>query len=260
MGGSLRDVNTPPRGVLHLTRHPMGPRRPPESAMSLFPSRYPVQHPDRIQLYWFPTPNGRKARIALEELELPYEGHLVNILENHQMDPDYLAINPNNKIPTIVDPNGPDGQPMSIMESGAILMYLARKAGRLFPTDPRGENEVLQWVFFQVGSVGPMFGQFGHFYKFAKGKTDTYGEERYNKEVQRLLGVMDKRLSDREWLAGDYSIADIMTAPWIAGLEFYEAYDAVGYDQFTHVKDWMQRFHSRPAVQRGWTVPANPED
>ncbi|MEM6926100.1 MAG: glutathione binding-like protein [Myxococcota bacterium] len=225
--------------------------------MSLFPSRYPVEHPDRIQLYSLPTPNGVKAGIVLEELELPYEPHRVDIGQNWQFDEDYKVISPNSKIPAIVDPDGPGGQPLALMESGAILIYLARKAGRLLPSDPRAEIETLQWTFFQVGHVGPMFGQFGHFFKFAKGKTDTYGEERYTKEANRLLGVLDGRLADRKWLIGDdYTIADIMTVPWVNALEFYGGKEAVGYDQFANVQRWVDQFLERPAVQRGAKVNA----
>lgn len=224
--------------------------------MSIIPSRWAPQHPDRIQLYTFPTPNGQKVSVALEELELPYEAHTIHIGKGDQHDPEYLRINPNNKIPSIVDPDGPGGEPLAIMETGAILHYLARKTGRLMPTDPRGESQVLQWLFFQVGSVGPMFGQFGHFFHFAKGKTDSYGEERYTAETKRLLGVMDQRLADGDWIAGDYSIADIALGPWIGGLEYYDGLEAVGWDDFDNVKAWYARFRSRPAVERGWTVGA----
>ncbi|MEN0062106.1 MAG: glutathione binding-like protein [Myxococcota bacterium] len=223
--------------------------------MSMFPSRYPVEHPDRIQLYSLPTPNGQKAGIVLEELGLPYEAHRVDIMQNWQFDDDYKLINPNSKIPSLIDPEGPDGQPIVLMESGAILLHLARKVGRLIPSDPRGELETLQWMFFQVGHVGPMFGQFGHFFKFAKGKTDTYGEERYGKEVTRLLGVLDGRLADRAWVVGDeFTIADIMLVPWINALDFYEGKDAVQYDQFKNVQQWVGRFMERPGVQRGVKV------
>ena len=225
--------------------------------MSIFPARWPVQHPDRLQLYSLATPNGQKAGIVLEELELEYEPHLVNIMENHQFDDDYVAINPNSKIPVLIDPSGPGGEPLALMESGAILIHLARKAGRLIPTDPRGELETLQWMFFQVGHVGPMFGQFGHFYKFAKGKTDAYGEQRYGKEVTRLLGVLDGQLAGRQWLVGDqFTIADIMTVPWVNSLDFYEGKDFVEYGRFRHVHAWVERFMARPGVQRGVKVLA----
>lgn len=224
--------------------------------MSIFPDRWPVQNPDQIQLYTANTPNGVKATIALEELGLPYELHKVDIMKGDQFDPGFVAIQPNSKIPCIVDPDGPGGEPLAIMESGAILHHLARKTGQLMPTDPRGESEVLQWLFFQIGSVGPMFGQFGHFYKFAKGKTDAYGENRYAKEVERLLGVLESRLDGRDWICDDYSVADIALAPWVGGLAFYEAHQRVGYARFTRVQAWQDRFMERPAVIRGRDVVA----
>ena len=216
------------------------------------PKHWPAEHPDRIQLYSLATPNGQKAGIVLEELGLPYEAHKINIMEGDQFHEDYLGINPN--IPAIIDPNGPDGKPLAIMESGALLVYLADKAGKLIPEDPAGRSEVLQWLFFQVGSVGPMFGQFGHFFKFAKGKTDTYGEERYGKEAKRLLAVMDKQLEGKTWIAGEYSIADIALVPWINALDFYEGKDFVEYDSFENVKAWVERFNARDAVKRGVKV------
>ncbi len=222
----------------------------------LFPSRWPPAHPDRIQLYSLATPNGKKAAIALEEVGLPYEAHRINIMAGDQFDPEFVRLNPNSKIPTLLDPNGPGGEPIAIMESGAILHYLARRTGKLLPTDPRGENEVLQWLFFQVGHVGPMLGQFGHFYKFAKGKTDDYGQKRYGAEVTRLLGVIEKRLADRDYLVGEYTIADIATVPWIAALDFYEGKHYVGYADFPRVDAWVQRVLARPAVQRGLEVCA----
>jgi len=221
---------------------------------SIFPSRWAPEHPDRIQLYSLATPNGQKAGVVLEELGLPYEAHKINIMANDQFDPEYLLINPNSKIPALLDPNGPGGEPLTIMESGAILHYLARKTGRLIPDTPAGESQALQWVFFQVGSVGPMFGQFGHFYRFAKGKTDAYGEERYGKEVTRLLGVLERQLEGRDWLVDTFSIADIAIVPWIKALDFYEGKDFVGYADFPRVDAWVQRFLDRPAVQRGMKV------
>ncbi len=225
---------------------------------AIFPANFAPTHPDRLQLYTMPTPNGQKASIALEELGMPYEAHSINILKGDQHTSEYLEkVNPNGKIPAIIDPDGPNGEPHRVFESGAILWYLANKPGyegKLLPSDPARQSEVLQWAFFQVGSVGPMFGQFGHFYKFAKGKTDTYGEERYGKEVTRLLGVLDKRMDSREWLVGDYSIADIMTVPWMKSLEFYEGKDVVGYDRFEAVDAWVKRFDARPAVQKGSSV------
>jgi len=224
--------------------------------MTTLPSRWPATDPTRIQLYSLPTPNGKKASIMLEETGLPYDAHLINIMKGDQRDPEFVAINPNSKIPAIIDPQGPGGEPLAIMESGAILIYLARKAGMLLPTDPRDESRVLQWLFFQVGSVGPMFGQFGHFYKYAKGKTDSYGEERYRKETVRLLEVLDTNLAGNKWIAGDYSIADIALAPWVDSFDFYECHDAVEYARFTNVHAWMERFHARPAVKRGSVIPS----
>lgn len=218
----------------------------------LFPSRWPVAHPDRIQLYAFGTPNGRKITIALEEMELPYELHVVNIMKGEQSDPEYLRVNPNAKIPSIVDPDGPGGEPIAIMESGAILQYLGEKSGKLLPSDPAGRWAAIQWVNFQVASVGPMLGQFGHFFKFAKGKTDGYGEERYRNETKRLLGVLDRQLEGRDFLIGDYSIADVATFPWIKGLAWYEALDAVDYASFTNVEPWVERCLARPKTAVGY--------
>ncbi len=222
--------------------------------MTKLPNRWNPEDPSRLQLYSLATPNGQKAGIVLEELELEYDAHKIDIMEGDQFDPEFVKINPNSKIPALIDPTGDDGEPLAIFESGAILHYLAKKTGKLMPSDPAGESRVLQWVFFQVGSVGPMFGQLGHFYKFAKGKTDSYGEERYGKEVTRLLGVIDRELDDKEWLTGDYSIADIAVAPWLSSLDFYEAKDFVGWDEFTNVHAYVERFNERPAVQRGVKV------
>lgn len=213
------------------------------------------QHPDRLQLYTLPTPNGQKASIALEELGLEYEAHRINIMAGDQHRPEFVAINPNSKIPALVDPTGDEGRPLAIMESGAILLYAAKKAGgKLIPDGAADRQRMLQWMFFQVGSVGPMFGQFGHFYRFAKGKTDTYGEQRYGKEVTRLLGVLEARLKGREWLVDSFSLADIMIVPWIQALDFYQGKDFVGYDQFPEVDRWVQAFADRPAVQRGRVI------
>ena len=219
-----------------------------------FPSRWSPKHPERIQLYSLPTPNGQKVGIVLEELGLAYEAHRINIMEGDQFDEELVTVNPNSKIPAIIDPEGDDGEPLAVMESGAILLHLATKAGRLLGETAREKSEVLQWLFFQVGSVGPMFGQFGHFYRTAKGKTDTYGEERYRKETTRLLGVLDKRLADREWIAGPYSVADNALVPWVQALDYYEAKDTVDYDRFTNVQAWVERFSARPSVQRGRKV------
>lgn len=221
-----------------------------------WPKRWMPEHPERIQLYSMPTPNGRKASIVLEELGLAYEPHRIDIGNGDQFDPDYLKINPNGKIPAIIDPDGPDREPLAIMESGAILVYLAEKTGRLLSSDPRLKSETLQWLFFQVGHVGPMFGQFGHFFKFAREKTsDDYALNRYSGEAKRLLGVLDARLKGREVLVGDqYSIADIATFPWVLGLDFYEGKEQLDYQAFSHVESWVQRCLARPATQRGLNV------
>ncbi len=222
---------------------------------SIYPKRWPAQHPDRIQLYSLATPNGQKAGIVLEELELPYEAHKIDIMANDQFDDGYKRINPNSKIPSLIDPDGPDGKPHALMESGAILLYLAEKTGRLLPKSAAGRSEAIQWLFFQMASIGPMFGQFGHFYKFAKGKTDQYGADRYAAETKRLLGVLNERLKGRQYLIGDeLTIADIATVPWINSLDFYEGKDRVDYSSFEHVEPYVQRFMARPAVQRGVKV------
>jgi len=223
---------------------------------SLFPSRWPPKHPDRIQLYSLATPNGKKIAIALEELQLPYEAHRIDILAGDQHDPGFLKLNPNGKIPALIDPDGPGGEPLVLMESGAILLYLADKTGKLVPADPRLRWEVTQWLMFQMASVGPYFGQFGHFFKYARDKTsDDYALERYTKEAKRLLGVLDRRLAGRDYLVGgELSIADIATFPWVGGLEHYEARDALEVASFGNVGAWYDRCTSRPAAQRGAKV------
>ena len=220
--------------------------------MSIFPAHWPVEHPDRIQLYSLGTPNGIKAGIALEELDLPYAFHKVDFAKREQHDPGYLKLNPNNKIPSIIDPDGPGGEPLAIMESGAILHYLATKTGRLMPSDPAKANEVLQWMFFQVGSLGPMFGQYGHFVTYApKDQDHTYAVERYATECKRILAVMETRLEGRAWVVDEYSIADIMIAPWIGTLNYYGGPVAEALSDFPRVVDFVERFSARPAVKRG---------
>ncbi|MCB0376938.1 MAG: glutathione S-transferase N-terminal domain-containing protein [Bdellovibrionales bacterium] len=212
---------------------------------------------EKIQLYSLATPNGQKVSIALEEMEIPYDAHRINILGGDQFSEEFKAINPNSKIPAIVDPQGPDGKPLAIMESGAILIYLAEKSRRLLAEDPRLKSETLQWLFFQVGGIGPMFGQFGHFYKYAKEKCDhPYPLDRYKKETQRLLSVLDERLSERSFLVGDqYSIADIAIFPWVGCLqEHYQAKDVLGLDNFKNVKAWYENCTQRPGAQRGAKV------
>ena len=223
--------------------------------------RWPAKHPDRIQLYSLPTPNGVKASIMLEETGLPYEAHLVSVGSDDQMTPEFLSLNPNNKIPAMIDPDGPGGKPMPIWESGAILIYLAEKTGTLMPTEPAARYECLQWLMFQVGGVGPMFGQLGHFFKFAADKiTDSYPTDRYLNESRRLLGVLEGRLSDRYYImGGNYTIADIATAPWVRTLiKTYDAGDELGLDGFRNVIAWPDRILSRPAVERGLNIPPQP--
>ncbi len=225
--------------------------------MSIFPTHWPVEHPDRLQLYSLATPNGVKVGIVLEELGLPYEAHRVDFSKREQFDPGFLTINPNNKIPALIDPNGPGGQPLRIMESGAILHYLATKAGELLPTEPGKANQVLQWMFFQAGSVGPMFGQYGHFSKYAPQDQDhTYAKKRFTDEALRILNVINGRLEGRDWLVDDYSIADIMVAPWIGAFDFYGGPVAEALSDYPNVEAYMKRFNARPAVARGRKVCA----
>ncbi len=204
-----------------------------------------------IDLYTWGTPNGRKVSIMLEEVGLPYAVHKVDIGKGDQFKPDFVAINPNSKIPAIVDSDGPDGKPISVFESGAILIYLAEKTGRLLPKDPRAKSEVLQWLMFQMGGVGPMFGQNHHFRRFAPEKI-AYGIERYGKETERLYGVMDTRLAKVAHLAGaDYSIADVATYPWVSRHDYQE----IDLARFPNVKRWFDQLSARPAVQKGMKVP-----
>ena len=230
------------------------------SDLSAFPiaQRWPAQHPDRIQLYSLPTPNGVKASIMLEEIGLPYEPHLVDILKGDQATPEFLALNPNGKIPAIIDPNGPGGKPLGLWESGAILLYLAEKTGKLLPADPGRRYETIQWVFFQMASVGPMFGQVGFFHKFAgKAIEDKRPLERYRDESKRLLGVLETRLDGRQWIMDDeYTVADIAMVGWVRNLVgFYEAGPLVEFDRLQHVPAWLERTLARPAVERGLTIP-----
>ena len=203
-----------------------------------------------IDLYTWTTPNGRKVSIMLEEVGLPYQVHAINIGQGDQFKPDYLKINPNGKIPSIVDPEGQDGKPIAMMESGAILIYLARKSGKLFPPPGRSMYEVLQWLMFQMGGVGPMFGQTHHFLRAAK-EPVPYAIERYSKETRRLYSVLNERLKDREYLADGYSIADIATYPWVARHEWHKT----DLNDFPHVKRWFDAISARPAVKKGMNVP-----
>lgn len=220
--------------------------------------KWPAQHPDRLQLYSLPTPNGVKVSIMLEEIGLPYEAHLVSFERNDQNSPEFLSLNPNNKIPAILDPNGPEGQALALFESGAILIYLAEKTGQLLPTDPAQRYQTLQWLMFQMGGIGPMFGQLGFFHKFAgREYEDKRPRDRYVAESRRLLGVLDQHLHNKDWMLGDtYSIADIALWPWVRNLiGFYEAGDLVGFKEFENVQRVLTQFLARPAVQRGLLIP-----
>jgi len=230
------------------------------AALDAFPvtKKWPAKYPDRIQLYSLPTPNGVKVSIALEELGLAYEPHLVSFERNDQTSPEFLSLNPNNKIPAILDPDGPEGKPMALFESGAILVYLADKGGGLMPRNAAARYETLQWVMFQMGGVGPMFGQLGFFVKFAgKDFEDKRPRERYVNESKRLLAVLDQRLQGRQWIMGDdYTIADIATFPWVRNLVgFYGAGELVEFDRYASVKRVLDAFVQRPAVKAGLEIP-----
>lgn len=229
--------------------------------LSAFPitRRWPAAHPDRIQLYSLPTPNGVKASIMLEEIGLPYEPHFIDIGADETWTPEYLSLNPNGKIPAIIDPQGPDGKPLALFESGAILLYLAEKTGKFIPVDAAARYETIQWVFFQMAAIGPMFGQVGFFHKFAGREYDDKRPlQRYVKESRRLLEVLETRLEGRDWIMGaEYSIADISMLGWVRNLiGFYEAGALVEFDTLKRVPDWLKRGLARPAVQRGLQIPS----
>ncbi len=231
------------------------------NALSTFPitHKWPAQHPERLQLYSLPTPNGVKVSIMLEETGLLYEPHRVSFESNDQMSPEFLSLNPNNKIPAIVDPDGPDGKPLALFESGAILLYLAEKTGQFLPKDASGRYETIQWLMLQMGGIGPMFGQLGFFQIFAgKDYEDKRPRDRYAAESRRLLGVLNQRLASRTWMMGDdYTIADIAIFPWVRNLiERYHAAELVGIDDFAHVQRALAAFVARPAVARGLLIPA----
>jgi GST-like protein len=233
------------------------------SDLSAFPitKRWPAQHPDRLQLYSLPTPNGVKVSIMLEEIALPYEVHLIDFNKDDQKTPEFLSLNPNGKIPAIIDPDGPGGKPLGLFESGAILQYLAEKTGKLLPADAARRYQTIQWLHFQMGGIGPMFGQLGFFNKFAgKEIEDKRPLQRYVAEAKRLLGVMEVRLDGRQWIMDDdYTIADISMLGWVRNLiGFYEARDLVAFDSFRHVAAWLERGLARPAVQRGLNIPKRP--
>ena len=227
--------------------------------LSQFPitRRWPAEHPDRLQLYSLNTPNGVKVSIMLEETGLPYEPHLVDITKNQTWTPEFLSLNPNGKIPAIVDPDGPGGRPLGLFESGAILLYLADKTGRLMPSGPARRWETVQWVFFQMAAIGPMFGQVGYFNRFAgKAIQDKRPLQRYVDESKRLLGVLEGRLEGRDWIMGEYGIADVATLGWVRNLvTFYEARELVEFDRLSNVPAWLERGLARPAVQRGLEIP-----
>lgn len=231
--------------------------------LSTFPitRQFPAAHPDRLQLYSLPTPNGVKASIMLEEIGLPYEVHLVDIMKNETWTPDYLSLNPNGKIPAILDPDGPGGQPFALWESGAILVYLADKTGKLMPTDPAARYETLQWVFWQMAAVGPMIGQMGFFHKFAGAAyEDKRPRDRFVTEAKRLLGVLEERLKGRDFIMGaGFTIADIALIGWVRAVPgFYGAGDLVDWSSLTAVQGWVARCEARPAVARGLNIPARP--
>lgn len=227
--------------------------------LSQFPitQKWPVQNPDVLQLFSYPTPNGVKVSIALEEIGLPYEPHLVTLSDADVKSPEFLSLNPNNKIPAIIDPNGPDGEPLGLFESGAILLYLAEKTGKLLGNTAADKARVTQWLMFQMGGIGPMLGQMGFFVKFAGSEIeDPRPRERYVNEAKRLLAVVEKQLEGRDWIAGDFfSIADIAIAPWIKAIHFYEAAELVGLADLPNVTAYVDRFMARPAVQKASNIP-----
>ena len=241
----------------------MNEARVPMSDLSAFPitKRWPAKHPELLQLYSLPTPNGVKVSIMLEEIGLPYEVHLVDFGKDDQKTAEFLSLNPNGKIPAILDPNGPGGRPLPLFESGAILQYLAEKTGKLLPADPARRYQTIQWLHFQMGGIGPMFGQVGFFHKFAgKDFADKRPLERYVAESKRLLGVLETRLAGRQWIMDDdYTIADISMLGWVRNLSgFYGAGDLVAFSQFKSVASWLERGLARPTVERGLNIPKRP--
>ncbi|MBO9395660.1 glutathione S-transferase N-terminal domain-containing protein [Shimia sp. R9_2] len=223
-------------------------------------SRWAADDATVLQLYSFPTPNGVKVSIMLEETGLPYEAHLVTLSDADVKSPEFLALNPNNKIPAIIDPNAPDGEAVTLFESGAILIYLAEKTGKLIGNTPAEKYQAIQWVMFQMGGVGPMFGQLGYFTKFAGAEIeDPRPRERFRVEAKRLLSVLEKQLEGREWITGSYSIADIAIAPWLNALEYYQTKELVGWAEYPNVNAYLERFLTRPAVQAGMNIPPRPE-
>ncbi|WP_299208615.1 glutathione binding-like protein [uncultured Tateyamaria sp.] len=229
--------------------------------LSAFPitQKWIPKDPSVLQLFSFPTPNGVKASIALEEMEIPYEAHLVTLSDADVKSPEFLSLNPNNKIPAIIDPNGPDGTPVGLFESGAILIYLAEKSGKLIGETASDKARTIQWLMFQMGGVGPMLGQMGFFVKFAGSDwEDKRPQERYVNESKRLLSVLDKELGDKDWITGQYSIADIAIAPWLNALNFYGAKEMIGWDDHKNLAAYLDRFMARPAVDKAKNIPPRP--
>lgn len=229
--------------------------------LSNFPitQKWAPENPDVIQLYSFPTPNGVKASIALEEMGLEYEAHLVTLSDADVKSPEFLSLNPNNKIPAIIDPNGPNGAPVGLFESGAILIYLAEKTGKLIGSNATQKAKTLQWLMFQMGGLGPMLGQLGFFYKFAGSEfEDKRPQQRYIDEAKRLLAVLEKELDGKDWITGEYSIADIAIAPWLLALEFYGAKEVLGWADHKNLVAYTERFLARPAVEKARDIPPRP--
>ena len=219
-------------------------------------NRWPAKDPSVLQLYSFPTPNGVKVSIMLEETGLPYEPHRITLAEADVKSPEFLSLNPNNKIPAIIDPNGPDGAPLALFESGAILIYLADKAGQFIGSTASERAHVIQWLMFQMGGLGPMLGQLGYFYKFAGAEIeDPRPRDRYINEAKRLLAVLEGQMAGKDWIAGDYSIADIALVPWLKSLDFYGAKEVLGWEAHPNLIAWVDRFNARPAVERGSNIP-----
>ena len=218
--------------------------------------KWPAQDPSVLQLYSFPTPNGVKVSIALEEMSIPYEAHKVTLSDADVKSPEFLSLNPNNKIPAIVDPNGPDGTTVGLFESGAILIYLAEKSGKFIGATATEKAQTLQWLMFQMGGLGPMLGQLGFFYKFAGSEwEDKRPQDRYINEAKRLLGVLERELAGKDWITGNYSIADMAIAPWLRALDFYGAKNVLGWDDHKNLVAYLDRFTARPAVQTGLVTP-----
>ena len=229
--------------------------------LSSFPitQKWTPKNPDVLQLFSYPTPNGVKASIALEEMQVPYEAHLVTLSDVDVKSPEFLSLNPNNKIPAIIDPNGPDGSPIGLFESGAILIYLAEKTGKLIGSTATDKAKIIQWAMFQMGGLGPMFGQLGFFYKFAGSQwEDKRPQQRYIDEGKRLLAVLEKEMDGKDWIAGEYSIADIAIVPWLNALEFYGAKETMGWADHKNLVAYNERFYARPAVEKAKNIPPRP--